>query len=86
MTALKTPLTTTERTERLMITVSNRFEATNAIPHMGFVYVYVVDQVIGEIRASPEEYAQVTDLSHQVPGLGSAIIPPWRDMTVDKDK
>ncbi|KAJ2108436.1 hypothetical protein GGF48_005872 [Coemansia sp. RSA 921] len=78
MAALKTSPTTTGRTERLMITVSNRIEATNAIPHMAFVYAYVVDQVIGEIRASPKEYAQVTDLSHQVPMLGSTVTLPWR--------
>ncbi|KAJ2658865.1 Multidrug resistance-associated protein 4 [Coemansia sp. RSA 1199] len=71
-----------DRTEDLLITVSQRFEVTNAIPHIAFVYAYVVDQVIGEIRASPGDYAQVTDLSQQGPGLGSAIISSRRDMAV----
>ncbi|KAJ2129738.1 hypothetical protein IW136_005750 [Coemansia sp. RSA 678] len=74
------------RTERLVISVSDGFEATNAIPHMEFMYAFVVDQVIGEIQTSPEEYAQVTDLPHQAPELGSAIISPWRDLAVYKDK
>ncbi|KAJ2559243.1 hypothetical protein GGH12_005477, partial [Coemansia sp. RSA 1822] len=67
-----------DRTEDLNIMVSGRFEVTNAIPHMAFVYAYVVDQVIGEIRASPGDYAQVTDLPQQGPGLGSSIISPRR--------
>ncbi|KAJ2496437.1 hypothetical protein GGH96_005833 [Coemansia sp. RSA 1972] len=63
-------------TEHLRITVSQNFHATNAIPHMAFVYAFVVDRVIGDIRASPEDYAQVTSLTHQGPGLGQTVTSP----------
>ncbi|KAJ2658866.1 hypothetical protein IW148_004509 [Coemansia sp. RSA 1199] len=55
-----------DRTENLLIRVSERFVAGNSMPHMAFVYAFVVSKVADNIRASLN--------SHPRPGraLGSA--------------
>ncbi|KAJ2479990.1 hypothetical protein IWW56_002736 [Coemansia sp. RSA 2131] len=47
-----------DRTENLEINVSKRFVVRNAIPHMAFVYAYVLSKVVKDIRANPNAYSR----------------------------
>ncbi|KAJ2495954.1 hypothetical protein GGH96_006149 [Coemansia sp. RSA 1972] len=59
-----------DRSENLEINVSERFAVRNAIPHMAFVYAYVVSEVVKDIRANPDKYPQLADIHCFGPGPG----------------
>ncbi|KAJ2871374.1 hypothetical protein GGH93_004875, partial [Coemansia aciculifera] len=55
-----------------MLTISTRFSAANADPHIAFVYAQVLDDLIGDMQASTEDDSSVSEMQSSTDSTATA--------------
>ncbi|KAJ2243240.1 hypothetical protein GGI13_006672 [Coemansia sp. RSA 455] len=66
----------------IMLTISTRFTATNADPHIAFVYAKVLDEIIWDMQDCSEDNSTVSELQRNTDPISESLAAVQPDLNL----